>query len=189
MASGLLLAVSAAAQGADRLRRPARFWAAAWPRCCSELREPDLDFIFSSELVPDTLRVSSEPAPGSRLLIAREILAQHGLTLRAVRPGIFAVVRDPRGMRPRPSIAAPEGAACRIRRAPRRSPRVVVSTSRYSLDGSACIGRRAGARATSSRCSRCSARTPSVRSVACPASRRTGSPRSPTSAAAKRAKC
>ncbi len=57
-----------------------------------ELRDSGLDFIFSSELVPGTLNVLSEPSSQNRLLIAREILAEHGLALSAIRPGLYAVV-------------------------------------------------------------------------------------------------
>jgi hypothetical protein len=56
-----------------------------------ELRGPGLDFIYSSELLPRSLTVTVEPASGNRLLIAREILAEQGLSLTAVRPGLFAV--------------------------------------------------------------------------------------------------
>jgi hypothetical protein len=57
----------------------------------AELRGPGLDFIYSSELLPRSLIVSIEPATTNRLLIAREILAAHGLSLAVVRPGLFAV--------------------------------------------------------------------------------------------------
>lgn len=56
------------------------------------LRDTGLDFIYSSELLPGTLRVLAEPRSVNRLLIAREILAPHGLALSAVRPGLYAVV-------------------------------------------------------------------------------------------------
>ena len=57
-----------------------------------ELRGPGLEFIYSSEHVPRSLRVTSEPASRNRLLIAREILAAHGLSLSVVRPDLYAVV-------------------------------------------------------------------------------------------------
>ena len=66
-----------------------------------ELRDPGLEFIYSSELVPATLRVLTEPRAGNRLLIAREILAAHGLALSAVRPGLYAVVTADRRSRDR----------------------------------------------------------------------------------------
>lgn len=63
-----------------------------------ELRDARLDFIYSSELVPDSLRVLAEPRSSNRLLIAREILLAHGLALSVVRPGLYAVV--PMAQRP-----------------------------------------------------------------------------------------
>ena len=57
-----------------------------------ELRGPGLEFIYSSELLPRTYRVTAEPASRNRLLVAREILAVHGLALSVVRPGLYAVV-------------------------------------------------------------------------------------------------
>ena len=64
-----------------------------------ELRDPGLDFIYSSELVPASLRVLNEPRSANRLMIARDILSPHGLALSVVRPGLYAVVpttRQPR---------------------------------------------------------------------------------------------
>lgn len=66
-----------------------------------ELRDAGLDFIYSSELLPPTLRVLAEPRSGNRLLIAREVLAPHGLALSAVRPGLYAVVPADRSGRAR----------------------------------------------------------------------------------------
>ena len=57
-----------------------------------EFRDARLDFIYSSELLPATLRVLEEPHASNRLLIAREILQAHGLSLSVVRPGLYAVV-------------------------------------------------------------------------------------------------
>jgi TonB dependent receptor/Carboxypeptidase regulatory-like domain/TonB-dependent Receptor Plug Domain len=56
------------------------------------LRGPGLEFIYSSELLPRTYEVKAEPASRNRLLLAREILAPHGLALSVVRPGLYAVV-------------------------------------------------------------------------------------------------
>ncbi len=58
-----------------------------------ELRGPGLQFIYSSELLPPSLVVAAEPVSRNRLLIAREILAAHGLSLSVVRPDLYAVVR------------------------------------------------------------------------------------------------
>ena len=67
-----------------------------------ELRDARLDFIYSSELVPRSLRVIQEPRSSNRLLIAREILLAHGLGLSVVRPGLYAVV--PAAQRPREHV-------------------------------------------------------------------------------------
>lgn len=98
----------------------------------AELREPGLDFIYSSDLLPPALTVAVEPRSRERLLIAIEILAPHGLALDAVRPGLYAVVKTPERAAPdlpaakdtRPLASQTELAA------------IVVSTSRYSLDHS-----------------------------------------------------
>ena len=57
-----------------------------------ELRGPGLEFIYSSELLPRSYRVTVEPGSRNRLLVAREILAAHGLALSVVRPGLYSVV-------------------------------------------------------------------------------------------------
>lgn len=75
----------------------ARFVGRAVVEALQELRGSGLDFIYSSELVPPTIRVLTEPASQNRLLVAREILAQHGLALSVVRPGLYAVVSMRRG--------------------------------------------------------------------------------------------
>ena len=100
------------------------------------LNEPGLEFIYSSELVPDDLRVLEEPRTGSRLLTARDILAQHGLALQLVRTGIYAVVRDDR------AAAGDMPAREMSRSTTQLTPlaEVVVSTSRYALEGAAPIG-------------------------------------------------
>ena len=60
-----------------------------------ELEDPGLRFIYSSGLVPDSLRVTREPrARGGRLGFAREVLEPHGLTIRAVLPDLYAIVRS-----------------------------------------------------------------------------------------------
>src|SRR5688500_4365590 len=58
-----------------------------------ELQDASLQFLYSSDLVPDTLRVGREPRTRDRLGIAREILAEHGLTIRSVSPTLYIVVR------------------------------------------------------------------------------------------------
>ncbi len=132
------MAASAAA-AADAAAPPGPWVGRSVADALRTLREPGLDFIFSSELVPDDLRVLEEPRAGSRLLTARDILAQHGLALRAVRPGIFAVVQHPRGRDAPPADGAADGAAAGPD-GPAPLSEIVVSTSRYSLDGSGSLG-------------------------------------------------
>ncbi len=81
----VLSATLAAADGARYVGRPV-------VEVLLELRDARLDFIYSSELVPGTLRVLEEPRSSNRLLIAREILQAHGLGLSVVRPGLYAVI-------------------------------------------------------------------------------------------------
>jgi hypothetical protein len=57
----------------------------------AELRGTGLDFIYSSDLLPRSLTVATEPTSTDRRVIARDILAERGLSLRAIRPGLFAV--------------------------------------------------------------------------------------------------
>jgi len=139
-ALGVWLLLAAAAAAAAEGAPPTGPWVGRGvAEALGELREPGLDFIFSSELVPDDLRVREEPRGGSRLLIARDILAQHGLGLQVVRPGIYAVVRDAH----RPEVQAAGDAAGSAATGPARPTplsEIVVSTSRYALDGSRSIG-------------------------------------------------
>jgi hypothetical protein len=57
------------------------------------LRAQGLELIFSSGLIGPDLRVDVEPGSGTPEDVARRILAPHGLTLEAIRPGFFAVVK------------------------------------------------------------------------------------------------
>lgn len=97
-----------------------------------ELREPGLDFIYSSELIPATLRVETEPRSSGKLPLAVEILAAHGLTLSVVRPGLYAVVAQV----PAPAPDAEAAASETHEAGPpgTRLSEVVVSTSRYAFD-------------------------------------------------------
>lgn len=79
-----LIAVAPAAAAASYAGRPIA-------DVLAEMRGPGLDFIYSSELLPKTLTVAAEPTSTDRLVIARDILAARGLSLTAVRPGLFAV--------------------------------------------------------------------------------------------------
>ena len=58
-----------------------------------ELRDAGTPLVYSSSLLPDTLRVSAEPLATEPLELAREILAPHELTIRA-EGGSWLIVRD-----------------------------------------------------------------------------------------------
>ncbi len=111
-------------------------WASNWVgRPLSEaltgLHGPGFSVIFSSELVPDALRVSVEPEPGPPEQIARQLLQPFGLGLKNVAPGLYAVVRQ------EPSAALAEA------NAPNASPthaagaleQVTIAASRYTVGG------------------------------------------------------
>jgi hypothetical protein len=83
--ASLLTAAIATAEGSQYVGRPV-------VDVLLEFRDARLDFIYSSELLPATLRILEEPRSSNRLLIAREILQAHGLGLSVVRPGLYAVV-------------------------------------------------------------------------------------------------
>jgi hypothetical protein len=134
---GLLVALVAAAR-ADAAPDASSWIGRGVADSLRELSTPGLDFIFSSELVPDDLRVVEEPRLGNGLLTARDILAPHGLGLRVVRPGIYAVVRNSSS---REAASGSETAATAGLTTPLTPlSEVVVSTSRFGLDGSAPVG-------------------------------------------------
>ncbi len=68
-----------------------------------ELRAAGSPLVYSSNLLPPTLRVESEPTSTVPLALARELLAPHGLTVRE-EGGVWLVVR---GEPPVPVPAAP----------------------------------------------------------------------------------
>jgi hypothetical protein len=59
------------------------------------LRAQGLQLIFSTALIGPDQRVDVDPGTGTPEEIARRILAPQGLTLDMVRPGLFAVVKQP----------------------------------------------------------------------------------------------
>jgi len=68
-----------------------------------ELRAAGSPLVYSSNLLPPTLRVASEPIATAPLELAREVLAPHGLTVRE-DAGLWLVVR---GELPPPPPALP----------------------------------------------------------------------------------
>jgi TonB dependent receptor/TonB-dependent Receptor Plug Domain len=67
---------------------------------------PTLRFLYSSQLVPDALRVLHEPSSTAPLALAREILAPHHLTLVPLAPGIYAVATETPATRAANAVAA-----------------------------------------------------------------------------------
>lgn len=90
-----------------------------------ELRGEGLTFIYSSQLVPRSLRIEQEPAASDGVELAREILSAHGLGLSAVVQQVYAVVADPAAAGRVEAKAAPAPSL--------RPEEVVVQTSRYTL--------------------------------------------------------
>jgi outer membrane receptor protein involved in Fe transport len=87
-----------------------------------ELRSAGLTFIYNTKILPNDLRIETEPRAKTGVELAREILAARGLSLSHVAPGVFAVVAGtPR--RESGQAAAPAGPL----------EEVVVQTSRYRL--------------------------------------------------------
>jgi outer membrane receptor protein involved in Fe transport len=89
-----------------------------------------INFIYNTELIPSGMVVEREPVASGAVDVAREILAQHGLSLEAVGDNAYAVVRDSRQGRPAaaPAQGDPRGAA-----ATPEIAEIVVTTSRYAL--------------------------------------------------------
>jgi len=58
----------------------------------AELSDSGLRFIYSSELVGDSLVVLHEPRSRDRLRLVNEILAEHGLTARPARGRLYVIV-------------------------------------------------------------------------------------------------
>lgn len=96
MAVLLIVLACAPAQGADP-----RYAGRPVESVLRSLEDSSLQFLYSSELVPETLLVRHEPRTRDRLSIAREILAAHGLEIRSATPSLYVVVRarGPQGAR------------------------------------------------------------------------------------------
>jgi hypothetical protein len=134
-----LLLAAAAATSAENAPDPGNWVGRSVDDVLRELREPGIDFIYSSDLVPDGLRVLQAPRTGNALLTARDILAPHGLALQVVRPGIYAVVRDSRDKGAAGVGTGTDVAPAEIATLTPLSE-VVVSTSRYAFDGAGSMG-------------------------------------------------
>jgi hypothetical protein len=106
--------------------------------------QPDLRIIFSSDLVPSSLRVKEEPKGRDPRQIALQILSPHGLTLQQGPRGTLLVVASPRKTAAPRSQPLPLPAPSEPNTAPQSPPkpdsvrideRVVVSSRLTRTDG------------------------------------------------------
>jgi hypothetical protein len=118
LAALVAFASAAAAEGAPYLGRPL-------DEVLRELSSEGLHLVYSNELVPPSLRVTREPAPGAPVQVLEELLAQHGLAARPVGKDTFAIVKADRPTAPVVAASAPADTA--------PLEEVVVAASRYSL--------------------------------------------------------
>ncbi|MEO7773894.1 MAG: TonB-dependent receptor [Steroidobacteraceae bacterium] len=91
MAVALLFAAAQFASAAT----PANYAGRQVSEVLRSLSRSELQFVFSSQLLPDSLRVQQEPERGDSLATARAILTPHGLTLDKLQTGLYAVVALP----------------------------------------------------------------------------------------------
>lgn len=90
------------------------------------LRAQGLQIIFSSALIEPGFTVSVDPGSGSPEQVAKRILAPYGLTLNAVHPGLYSVVKDAAQSAPTPDP---------VQKIPPEPIAVVsVYASRYAID-------------------------------------------------------
>ena len=90
-----------------------------------ELGTKGLHLVYSSEVVPDSLRVTREPAAGPPLQLLQEVLAQQGLEAKPVGADTYAVVRGAAPVKAAPARVVPAD--------PAPLEEVVVAASRFSL--------------------------------------------------------
>jgi hypothetical protein len=93
-----------------------------------DLGAQGLKLVYSSETVPPSLRVATEPAGGTPAQVLEQVLAPHGLRADQVGENTYAIVRE----------SKPAAAAARQPTAYRDRPleEVVVAASRYSIAAS-----------------------------------------------------
>ena len=94
-----------------------------------ELEARGLKLVYSSETVPPSLQVVTEPDASAPLELLRQVLAPHGLRPERIGPDSYAIVRDAPA-RPQPPATVP-AARAPIAAAPLEE--IVIAASRYSL--------------------------------------------------------
>ena len=114
----LLAALPALAAGPPYAGQPLR-------AVLEDLGTKGLHLVYSSEVVPDSLRVKTEPAAGPPLQLLQEVLAQQGLEAKPVGADTYAVVRGAAPVKAAPARPVPDD--------PVPLEEVVVAASRYSL--------------------------------------------------------
>ncbi len=92
-----------------------------------ELRQAGLRLIYNTQLVPSSLRVTSEPASADPVQMLEAMLQPHGLGLSRVGQGVYAVVALPEHDARQPAATAVSAPARELLQ------EVVVMTSRYGL--------------------------------------------------------
>jgi hypothetical protein len=110
---GVLLAASVfgtASAAAEALRGTDTLQGLGVARVLRDLSSTQLHFIYSSQLLPETLLVQREPRRDSPLALARDILAPHGLTVLPVSATLYAVANAPRAPAPATPSSAPPAA-------------------------------------------------------------------------------
>ena len=98
----------------------------------AEARGDGIVIVFNTQVVPETLRVLSEPATRTGLPMLRAILAPHGLGLTQVAEGAYAVTAGASGPG---GLAVSDGAGNGSAALSRALPldEVVVTTSRFAI--------------------------------------------------------
>ena len=100
------------------------------------LRSQGFELIFSTALIAPELRVEVEPGTGTPEEIARRILAPHGLTLEAIRPGLFSVVKSdaPANGQARQALNAARAGGASTTSATDELLEVDIYASRYTIE-------------------------------------------------------
>lgn len=95
LANPLLVAILVVASAAAHAQPAGPYRGRSVQSVIDELRAAGLPLAYSSNLVPSTLRVQSEPTSNEPLALAREILAAHGLAIRDAGGALLVVRGEP----------------------------------------------------------------------------------------------